>query len=406
MIRFTHKKAAKEIKVKLVAVAKDEAAYLPEWVHHHLYFGFDEIEVYVNRSIDNSLDVLNKISVEHPQVKFTTADWVDLCPDAAKKHIQQIVYSLALHKAKTEELFDYIMFIDVDEFYMPADMQTGIKDKIGALKYPDSISFQWFNELGQDTPFSPLSRSIHGCRHRLIKSVVSTAVNVDSMSLHLPRFDGSKRLLSDGKPFKPAKGHHEQLDPALSQQRDTMIVHRMFRSPLEYVSLLSRGRPSKTRLTIKTNRFGYNIDNSEPELFEVDQAAYQPYQQSLTTFLQKCQLSNDLLIARKFVEQRYQQTLDAIPNIPVDAAKEAARAFRQCDSNVVKAINKRFGSSTFLTKSSTPLLLSDLAKMFVSIDVNTAKKLIDRALELHPTGPRIKAMHKEIMAIEEPAANV
>ena len=30
--------------VKIIAIAKDEGAYLAEWIHHHLYFGFSEIK--------------------------------------------------------------------------------------------------------------------------------------------------------------------------------------------------------------------------------------------------------------------------------------------------------------------------------------------------------------------------
>lgn len=394
-MNFFKKTVKQEKKVKLVAVAKDEAAYLPEWIHHHLYFGFDEIEVYVNRSSDNSIPLLSKISQEHDEVKFTTADWVDLCPEAAKSHIQQIVYSLALHKAK-EDGFDYIMFIDVDEFYMPKDMVTGIKSKLLQLDYPDSISFQWFNEKGQDKPFSVLPASINGFRHKLIKSIVATNAPIDSMSLHLPRFKKGKKLLSDGSKFIPAKGHHEQLDPRLSQQRDTMIVHRMFRSPLEYVSLLSRGRPSKTRLTIKTNRFGYNVDNAEYEDFTVDVEKYEAYQLSLQRFIDKCGLASELLIAQQFVKSRYHQTIKSISNIPINASKEATRAFRNCDEEVVSALNKKYATSEFLNSVSTPVLLSELARMFIDIDKGTAKKLISKAAELHPTGPQIKNLYKLI----------
>ena len=49
-----------KIKTKIVAVAKDEGAYFSEWIHHHLYLGFDAIDIYVNRTSDNSLEILKK----------------------------------------------------------------------------------------------------------------------------------------------------------------------------------------------------------------------------------------------------------------------------------------------------------------------------------------------------------
>jgi hypothetical protein len=35
----------KPYKVKLVAVAKDEAVGLPRWIFHHLFFGIDSIDI-------------------------------------------------------------------------------------------------------------------------------------------------------------------------------------------------------------------------------------------------------------------------------------------------------------------------------------------------------------------------
>ena len=37
-----------EIKIKLIAIAKNEAANLPQWVFHHFRIGVDSIDVYIN----------------------------------------------------------------------------------------------------------------------------------------------------------------------------------------------------------------------------------------------------------------------------------------------------------------------------------------------------------------------
>lgn len=393
---FSNKKIENK-RVKLVAVAKDEAAYLPEWIHHHLFFGFDEIEVYVNRTTDNSLNILSAISQKFSSVKFHQADWVDLCPEAARQHIQQIIYSMALNKAR-EENFDYIMFLDVDEFFWPVNLTDTIKTKLLQLKYPDSISFQWLNEKGSNKLFSPLMPVIEGFRHKLVKSVVKVSSDIDSMSLHLPRFKGGRKLLSDGDKFVAANGHHEQLHPKLSKLRDVMIVHRMYRSPMEYASLLSRGRPSKTRLTIKTNRFGYNVDNSDIDVLSSSENTYTKYRASYSEFIEKTQLAEELDTARLFIKDRYNQTLKSIANIPIESAKDALRAFRYCDEEVIKALNKKYGTKTFVESVSTPILLAELARMFMAIDKDTAKLLITRAIELHPTGPQIGTLHKEIFS--------
>ena len=63
-------------KVKLVAIAKDEGAYLVDWIFHHLYFGFYAIDIYVNRTSDNTFEIADKLkSLE--QVRFLDGDALD-----------------------------------------------------------------------------------------------------------------------------------------------------------------------------------------------------------------------------------------------------------------------------------------------------------------------------------------
>ena len=64
-----------EIKIKLVAIAKDEAAYLPQWIFHHLRLGVDSIDVYINDSFDNSIEISRKINAIEPRFKYHEAFW-------------------------------------------------------------------------------------------------------------------------------------------------------------------------------------------------------------------------------------------------------------------------------------------------------------------------------------------
>ena len=63
-----------EIKIKLIAIAKNEAANLPQWVFHHFRIGVDSIDVYINGSSDNSLEISRKINSFEPRFKFYDAD--------------------------------------------------------------------------------------------------------------------------------------------------------------------------------------------------------------------------------------------------------------------------------------------------------------------------------------------
>ena len=60
--------------LKLVAIAKDEAPYLAEWIFHHLYLGVHEIEVYLNGITDNSYRIIRRISRLSGRVNFVQSD--------------------------------------------------------------------------------------------------------------------------------------------------------------------------------------------------------------------------------------------------------------------------------------------------------------------------------------------
>ena len=51
------------ISLKLVAIAKDEAPYLPIWIFHHLHIGITSIDIYLNNIEDNSYEIVQKIEV-------------------------------------------------------------------------------------------------------------------------------------------------------------------------------------------------------------------------------------------------------------------------------------------------------------------------------------------------------
>ena len=48
--------------IKLVAIAKNEALYIPAWVYHHFKIGIDYIEIHINNTTDNSVEVCERIS--------------------------------------------------------------------------------------------------------------------------------------------------------------------------------------------------------------------------------------------------------------------------------------------------------------------------------------------------------
>lgn len=97
------------MKVGIIAIAKNEDLYIKEWIEHHLGLGFDKIIIGLN-------DDEFKPPVENPNVIYE--DY----------HLVQPVQSKAYTELylKHQGQFDWLLFIDCDEFVMCDD--GNIKD--------------------------------------------------------------------------------------------------------------------------------------------------------------------------------------------------------------------------------------------------------------------------------------
>ena len=94
----------------LVAIAKNEGPYVPEWIAHHLAVGFSKIIVYDDGSTDDTLDVLKHIAriCRAVSVKAVGPIGIDESP-------QTMSYNDAVREIRT----DWTMFLDIDEFLVP-----------------------------------------------------------------------------------------------------------------------------------------------------------------------------------------------------------------------------------------------------------------------------------------------
>ncbi|WP_209280829.1 glycosyltransferase family 2 protein, partial [Pseudomonas viridiflava] len=104
----------------MAAIAKDEGAYIPQWVYHHLFFGFDEIEIWLNNTTDSSEAILSALSVfcGADKIKFRNADV--LLNRCLKEELpfQQTVYSKIYAETLRESVCSHIIFLDLDEFWV------------------------------------------------------------------------------------------------------------------------------------------------------------------------------------------------------------------------------------------------------------------------------------------------
>ena len=110
-------------KIKLIAVAKNESINLPIWIFHHLRIGIDYVEVYINNSDDNSLEICKKIKKVEPRFNYYLAD--ALMKDCIKRSIsfQLTAYNRSLKITQTlQDDISHILILDFDEYLTPFDL--------------------------------------------------------------------------------------------------------------------------------------------------------------------------------------------------------------------------------------------------------------------------------------------
>ncbi|MCU7554454.1 glycosyltransferase family 2 protein [Alteromonas sp. ASW11-19] len=333
-------KAPQKPSVKLVAIAKNEAAYLPEWLYHHLYIGVDHIEVHYNRCSDNT-ENYREVFANEPRVEFINADDVF---NSSVKNPQTTIYLTALKSASAAG-FTHCLFIDVDEFLTPQNLNEPLSALIERVKDFDVLVFQWGNKKEPAEPFSPaisqqlaLSKNVH------VKALVSTTAKVKAMTPHGPTHSALLRKCVTGGVFIAEGKEHALLSKqSLSGPMDSwFIVHRMFRSQIEYVSLLGRGRPNKAHknegiASLKSNRNGYG---PFPHLTTVtfDEESYRQYSEYMQGCLSKPSVQREVDLGRRFVKKGYSEVIDLVKRIPPEHADRVNRALKRVDIPEVKAI--------------------------------------------------------------------
>lgn len=101
------------MRVGIIAIAKNEQLYIREWVEHHLNLGFDEIII-----ADNDDTFLLPEVIEHTAVTFE-----DYC---GVEGVQTKAYTELYQKYR--DRFDWLLFIDLDEFVMLDEHYASIAD--------------------------------------------------------------------------------------------------------------------------------------------------------------------------------------------------------------------------------------------------------------------------------------
>ena len=244
-------------KVKLAAIAKNEAAYLCEWIFHHLYFGFDRIEIHYNGCTDNTQE-LAPLMREYP-VSFVCADSIF---GQSSGSPQIAVYQKVLRKSR-QEGYDAVLFLDIDEFWTPVDLTSSIKEIIDGISFFDTLSFQWKNKQEQQEMFAPAMQQQISVQHApQIKTLYKTYLKPKEMNAHCMLDNGLVHRFENGQVTQFINEQKSRVSIS-HYPSNAFILHRKERSEREYIASLIRGRPIKTNnenVILKDNRRGFPSD--------------------------------------------------------------------------------------------------------------------------------------------------
>jgi len=339
-------KPPKDIRVKLIAVAKDEAAYIAEWIAHHLYFGFDEIEIHINRTTDNTREIV-KCFERQGNIKLVEADpFFDSYPG----NPQVGTYKKAFASA-AKEGFSHLCFLDIDEYWVPTNLTDTIKDAIANLAPADVISFEWFNKFEPDNVFGPaLESSVFAIRATQVKSVVDAKAPSFRVNPHSIVNPYLRYKLADGRTFEQCSEGFSRVKPEelTKAVKPYFILHRYYRSEKEYIALLGKGRPNFPQQgvsQVKSNRKGY-ADRSKVTEVRFNKEAYNSYRTKIEKTISQYVDTSLLSLAQKSVTQRYARVLEIIEKSEASQAgvlnkvllnvtdKEALNAYQKFQSSL------------------------------------------------------------------------
>ena len=335
--------------IKLVAIAKDEAAYLAEWIYHHLSIGIQEIDIYLNGITDNSYRLMRLISAKYANVNFYDADRIMGTSVRANKSFQQIIYHFAWSSERRRRQFTHLAFLDIDEYLVPSVFGQNVNSMFKTAGEFDVLSNLWYSDLPQQQePFSRFfGESQMLQKMSIVKSIGRLRSRIGIPIVH--NFNGLTRKdlkinahMSNGKIVKYAaakKFSSKRMDPnfcksLVGKYEPWFVFHRIFRSHDEYCASLMRGRRHRSNdAPIKDNRSGFvamepsKMTVGPPMKYQINRYQVRKYQRNFERFVNRCNLSDEILQGQNFVRQKYKELEKLISQQP-ELLKQYSEVFK------------------------------------------------------------------------------
>lgn len=235
--------------IAICLIIKDENQYLEEWLNHHRKLGIDFFIIYDNNSEVSVSEYIKDNNLNNGDIDVHL--WT---------HNQMFSQVLAYeHCYKNYKNFDYIGFIDIDEFYYSVTMN--IKKDFDYFKQEhghfEGIVFYWRNygNYPYFTERQPIEKYIQWKEEIGVKTFANPKLIVNFLHPHHVRLKSGNYIDEVGEQsYIPGKERHSS--------RYAWLKHTWTRSLPEWDDKIKRGDANNRKIVPKTKEafFPFNKD--------------------------------------------------------------------------------------------------------------------------------------------------
>ena len=246
----------------IVAIMKNEAPYVKEWIEFHKLVGVQKFYIYDNESEDNLKEVLE------PYIRQGIVEYT-FFPGIAQ---QMPAYNDCVNKHRED--VKWLAIIDADEFIVPVKTKTIMETLNEFERYP-GIGINWVlydtnghlkkPQGGVMENFIRCRKNYKNCPHSHIKSIVQPSMVEIIPSPHYTKYLNKKTAVDEN--FNPITGDgNEQAFTPYASINKLRINHYWSKSYEETLAKINRGRAAadskrkleKCRYLIKINDYTYD----------------------------------------------------------------------------------------------------------------------------------------------------